>query len=206
MAKDKSLQQNDSTNIEKISSGVGMITGITGGVLAAGVTNIAILSLGTPIFGPGITVSTNLTLGLYVSYQLIKTSINISENYVTPIAKNILQSSVDYFTQSKAVQQEIAHLPVKAQDENKQLPMAKEPDHLPMKIVDEKLPPSVDKEEINKPVSKPVKSSSSKKTNSEKSSTLGKKSGKSKELKKPKIESKKNSNSKNKDQDTPARG
>lgn len=193
MAKDKSLQQNDSTNIEKISSGVGMITGITGGVLAAGVTNIAILSLGTPIFGPGITVSTNLTLGLYVSYQLIKTSINISENYVTPIAKNILQSSVDYFTQSKAVQQEIAHLPVKAQDENKQLPMAKEPDHLPMKIVDEKLPPSVAKEE--KP-NKPEKSLPHKKADSKKSST---------NLKKPKIESKKTSD-KSKDQDTRTRG
>lgn len=196
------LQQNDNTTIGKIASAAGIITGITGGVITAGVINIFILSLGTPLLGPKITVLLNLTAGLYASYKSIKGSINISEKYVTPVVKNILQSSVNYFAKSKSVQQDML-LPMKVPDVNNQLPVQKEPDHLPMKIVDNELQPSVSKMQK---VSETAKSSPRKKSDSNKSSAkLEKNSGKSEELKKPKIESKKTSN-KSKDQNTPARG
>lgn len=185
MDKDTSLQQNDNTTIGKIASAAGIVTGITGGVITAGVINIAILSLGTPILGPEITVLLNLTGGLYASFVSIKTSMNIADNYVTPTVKNILQSSADYLTKSKSAQQDI-QLPMNVPNENKQLPAVKEPDHLPM-VPDIASPASSQKEKAAKNVSKPNKSST--------------KTPKADQLKKPKIESNKKPNTKNKGQE-----
>lgn len=186
MNKDTPLSQNDNNTISKISSAAGIVTGITGGIITAGVINIAILSLGTPILGPEVTVLINLTGGLYASYKSIKASINISDNYITPVVKNILQSSVNYFVNSKSMQQDI-QLPMNIPNENKQLPAIKEPDHLPM--VKEGSAISK-KEKVAKSVSKTKNK---------------KKSSKTTDLKKPKIESKKNSDSK-KEQETHTRG
>ena len=190
MDKDTPLQQNDNTTIGKIASAAGIVTGITGGVITAGVINIAILSLGTPILGPEITVLLNLTGGLYASFVSIKTSMNIADNYVTPTVRNILQSSADYLTKSKSTQQDI-HLPMNVPNENKQLPIAKEPDHLPM-VPDIASSAISQKEKTAKTVSKPKKSST--------------KSAKPEQLKKPKIESKKKSDTKSKGQDKLTRG
>lgn len=188
MDKDTSLQQNDNTTIGKVASATGIVTGITGGVITAGVINIAILSLGTPILGPEVTVLINLTGGLYASYKSIKASINISDNYVTPVVKNILQSSVDYFAKSKSVQQDM-QLPMNVPHENKQLPAVKEPDHLPMTISEVKSP-----------------AASKQSTTKEKAGQTVTKAAKSDKLKKQKIESKKNSKTKNEGQDKLTRG
>lgn len=184
MNKDTPLSQNDNNTISKISSAAGIVTGITGGIITAGVINIAILSLGTPILGPEVTVLINLTGGLYASYKSIKASINISDNYITPVVKNILQSSVNYFVNSKSMQQDI-QLPMNIPNENKQLPAIKEPDHLPMKASNKE---ATKKEKADQEVATPKNSAT-----------------KSAKLKKPKIESKKNSDSK-KEQETHTRG
>lgn len=173
------FQQKDNTTIGKIASAAGIVTGITSGVITAGVINIAILSLGTPILGPEITVGLNLTGGLYASYTSIKASINISEKYVTPVVKNILHSSVNYFVKSKSTQQDM-DLPMIVPNENKQLPVAKEQDHLPMTLPNAASPSIPKKEKAAKIVSQQAKSSSVTKS--------------TKPGKQPKIESKKNSN------------
>jgi hypothetical protein len=188
------LQQNDNTTIGKIASAAGIITGITGGVITAGVINIAILSLGTPIFGPEITVLLNLTGGLYASFTSIKTSMNIADNYVTPTVRNILQSSADYLTKSKSAQQD-KQLPMIVPDVNNQLPAPKELDHLPMKVSNVASPSISKKEKAAKPV---LKQENSKKP--------PQKPTKTKALKKQKIESKKNSDTKKKDQVPLTRG
>ncbi len=181
------FQQKDNTTIGKIASAAGIVTGITGGVITAGVINIAILSLGTPILGPEITVGLNLTGGLYASYTSIKASINISEKYVTPVVKNILHSSVNYFVKSKSTQQDM-DLPMIVPNENKQLPVTKEPDHLPMKVADMSAPSIAKKAKEAKPA---LKEKNSKKSAKPTQNTAN--------LKKPKITSQKNSGIKKKD-------
>ena len=190
------LQQNDNTTIGKIASGIGNTVGITVGIIFAVVINVLILSLGTVIFSPIIAVTTNLFLGIPASYKLIKSSMNIADNYVTPIVKNTLQSSVGYLTKSKSAQQD-KQLPMIVPNVNNQLPAPTEPDHLPMKASDV-ASPSISKKE--KASIKKEKQGNAVK------GTKPKNSNKTANLKKQKIESKKNSDTKNKDQAPITRG
>jgi len=188
MDRETPLQPNDNTTIGTIASTTAIFTGVTVGIFAAAVINIAILSLGTPILGPEITVLLNLTGGLYASFVSIKTSMNIADNYVTPTVRNILQSSVDYLAKSKSVQQDM-QLPMIVPDVNKQLPVATEPDHLPMKVIDK-----------NEIVAKNQKETKNSLDQNEKQ-VKNNKSSKPINLKKEEIKSKKNSDTKNKDND-----
>ncbi|MCP5369481.1 MAG: hypothetical protein H6909_02180 [Rickettsiaceae bacterium] len=180
------IVKTSTTIIDKISSGIAMLAGIISGMAAAVTINVLILSLGTAIFNPITAVTANLILGIPASYKSIKFSLNITDQYLTPKIKNMINTTINFGAKIMGRSQDITHqLPMKL-EESKQLPIIQEHSSPVINAKQNQKSSEAEKTTLNKQEPNNLPSG-----NTATSVTINKSQTKVAPVKKPKIKSKK---------------